>query len=69
MRLLVTGGAGFIGSNTVDALIAGGHGEVAVLDDLSAGKRHRLTRRRVFMRPICATRKRFGKLSRRNGRK
>ena len=39
MRLLVTGGAGFIGSNTVDALIAGGHGEVAVLDDLSAGKR------------------------------
>src|ERR1700677_2541952 len=39
MRLLVTGGAGFIGSNTVDALIAGGPGEVAVLDDLSAGKR------------------------------
>ena len=39
MRLLVTGGAGFIGSNTVDALIAGGHGEVSVLDDLSAGKR------------------------------
>jgi UDP-glucose 4-epimerase len=39
MRLLVTGGAGFIGSNTVDALIAGGQGEVAVLDDLSAGKR------------------------------
>jgi UDP-glucose 4-epimerase len=39
MRLLVTGGAGFIGSNTVDALIAKGHGEVAVLDDLSAGKR------------------------------
>jgi UDP-glucose 4-epimerase len=39
MRLLVTGGAGFIGSNTVDALIAEGRGEVAVLDDLSAGKR------------------------------
>lgn len=39
MRLLVTGGAGFIGSNTVDALIAEGRGEVAVLDNLTAGKR------------------------------
>ncbi|MGA2412224.1 MAG: NAD-dependent epimerase/dehydratase family protein, partial [Candidatus Binataceae bacterium] len=38
MRLLVTGGAGFIGSNTVDALIAAGTGEVAVIDDLSSGK-------------------------------
>jgi UDP-glucose 4-epimerase len=39
MRILVTGGAGFIGSHTVDALIAERAGEVAVLDDLSAGKR------------------------------
>lgn len=37
MRILVTGGAGFIGSNIVDALLADGH-EVAVLDDLSTGK-------------------------------
>jgi len=41
MRILVTGGAGFIGSHTVDALVAGGH-EVSVLDDLSAGQRERL---------------------------
>ncbi len=37
MRALVTGGAGFIGSNLVDALVDRGD-EVAVLDDLSSGK-------------------------------
>ena len=36
MRLLVTGGAGFIGSHVVDALIARGD-EVAVLDNLATG--------------------------------
>ncbi len=38
MKILVTGGAGFIGSNVVDAYIAAGH-QVIVADDLSAGKR------------------------------
>jgi UDP-N-acetylglucosamine/UDP-N-acetyl-alpha-D-glucosaminouronate 4-epimerase len=37
MRYLVTGGAGFIGSNTVDELVRRGH-SVVVLDDLSTGK-------------------------------
>src|ERR1700680_4136380 len=37
MRFVVTGGAGFIGSNTVDELVRRGHG-VVVLDDLSSGK-------------------------------
>jgi len=41
MRVLVTGGAGFIGSNLVDALVARGD-EVVVLDDLSTGKRENL---------------------------
>jgi UDP-glucose 4-epimerase len=38
MRTLVTGGAGFIGSNLTDALLARGD-EVTVLDDLSTGRR------------------------------
>jgi UDP-glucose 4-epimerase len=38
MRTLVTGGAGFIGSNLADALAAAGH-DVVVLDDLSTGLR------------------------------
>ena len=38
MRVLVTGGAGFIGSHICEALLAHGH-EVAVVDDLSSGKR------------------------------
>src|SRR3984893_5414782 len=37
MRYLVTGGAGFIGSNRVGAVVRRGH-RVVVLDDLSAGK-------------------------------
>ncbi len=41
MRYLVTGGAGFIGSNTVDELVRRGH-SVVVLDDLSGGKEENL---------------------------
>jgi UDP-glucose 4-epimerase len=43
MRALVTGGAGFIGSNVVDALVARGD-EVTVIDDLSTGKRENVER-------------------------
>ncbi len=41
MRALVTGGAGFIGSNLVDSLLARGD-EVTVVDDLSTGRRENL---------------------------
>jgi len=37
MKILVTGGAGFIGSNVVDAYLAAGH-EVVVMDNLFSGK-------------------------------
>jgi UDP-glucose 4-epimerase len=41
-KVLVTGGAGFIGSHLVDRLVAEGYG-VRVLDDLSAGKLENIT--------------------------
>lgn len=41
MRVLITGGAGFIGSHIADALLAHGH-EPFVLDDLSSGSRDNL---------------------------
>ena len=46
MRYLVTGGAGFIGSNTVDELVRRGH-RVVVMDDLSSGKEENLAHSRA----------------------
>ena len=37
MRILVTGGAGFIGSHIVDGLLGENSHELAVIDDLSTG--------------------------------
>jgi UDP-glucose 4-epimerase len=48
MRILVSGGAGFIGSHTVDALIAAGGHEISIIDDLSAGKRGQINPRARF---------------------
>jgi UDP-glucose 4-epimerase len=42
MRILLTGGAGFIGSHVAEGLLERGH-EVAVVDDLSSGKRENVS--------------------------
>jgi UDP-glucose 4-epimerase len=55
-RVLVTGGAGFIGSNLVDRLLVEGH-EVTVVDDLTTGKLANLSRaRRDVGRPLSFSR-------------
>lgn len=54
MKILVTGGAGFIASHIVDAYIADGH-EVVVIDDLSKGKRaHVNTKAAFYQCDICS---------------
>jgi UDP-glucose 4-epimerase len=47
VKVLVTGGAGFIGSHVVDAYLAEGY-EVAIVDDLSTGRRSNLNPAATF---------------------
>ncbi len=47
MKILVTGGAGFIGSHVADAYIARGH-DVHILDDLSGGREQNISKDAVF---------------------
>ena len=47
MKILVTGGAGFIGSHLVDRLVLEGH-DVVIVDNLSTGKRKNLNRAARF---------------------
>lgn len=53
MKIVVTGGAGFIGSHIVDALIQEGH-RVVVVDNLSTGRQENLNpRARFYKLDIC----------------
>lgn len=47
MKVIVTGGAGFIGSNIADALISRGH-KVVIIDNLSSGKKENLNPKAKF---------------------
>ncbi len=47
MNILVSGGAGFIGSHVADALLEAGH-DVHILDDLSSGKRENVSENAVL---------------------
>jgi UDP-glucose 4-epimerase len=53
MKIIVTGGAGFIGSNLVDKLINEGY-KVFVIDNLSTGKKENLNKKAIFYKAdIC----------------
>ena len=47
MKILVTGGAGFIGSNVVDAYIEAGH-EVVIIENLFSGKWENINPKATF---------------------
>ena len=54
MKILVTGGAGFIASHIVDKFIGKGH-EVVIVDNLSTGKKENLNKRAKFYEmDICS---------------
>ncbi|MFZ1655201.1 MAG: NAD-dependent epimerase/dehydratase family protein [Candidatus Moraniibacteriota bacterium] len=61
MRVLITGGAGFIGSHVADALIERGH-IVTILDNLSSGSEENVNRRAKFYKFDIGNRKRLEKL-------
>ena len=61
-RYLVTGGAGFIGSNIVDRLVRDANDEVIVIDDFSTGKRANLAHLADSIQLIDSVLERLAKL-------
>jgi UDP-glucose 4-epimerase len=63
MKILVTGGAGFIASHVVDAYIQAGH-QVVIVDDLSTGKKENLNPKAKFYKMSILDKKLEGLLRR-----
>jgi len=63
MRILVTGGAGFIASHIVDAYLAHGH-RVSVVDNLSRGKIEQVNKRARFLKADIRDQARMEKIFR-----
>jgi UDP-glucose 4-epimerase len=61
MRILITGGAGFIGSHVADALIERGH-RVTIVDNLSTGSEENVNRRAKLYKADIGNRKRLEKI-------
>jgi UDP-glucose 4-epimerase len=66
MRVLVTGGAGYIGSHMARVLLRAGH-EVVVVDDLSSGHRGAVPERAVFVEASVGDGARMGAVMRAHG--
>jgi UDP-glucose 4-epimerase len=64
MRVLVTGGAGFIGSNIADALIEKGH-SVVIVDNLSSGNIKNINKKAGFYKVDIADKKRIPEIFKR----
>jgi UDP-glucose 4-epimerase len=63
MKILVTGGAGFIGSNISDALIGAGH-KVVIVDNLSSGKKANINPRATFYKADITDSKKINEIFR-----
>jgi UDP-glucose 4-epimerase len=61
MKILVTGGAGFIGSHIVDAYVSEGH-EVVIVDNLSSGDKKNVNKKAKFYKADICDEKAIGKI-------
>jgi UDP-glucose 4-epimerase len=66
MKVLVTGGAGFIGSHVADELLSAGH-QVVIVDNLSTGHRHNVPAGAIFYEAGVTEQQQMGEIFAREG--